>query len=924
MMQLCQLLFLAICCAGSATGATFREGEASQTLRSSDGRIRGIRNAANKDFVLGGLFPIHSDNTTLHGKCAGDPILDLGLELTEAMLFTLDYINSNDSLLQGLSLGYDIRDSCYSESIGLEETIDLITAENAISSQTCQSIVCQGMTGNMPTVISNLSAAPIIGVVGAASSRVSVPVAGLLRLFDTLQISYASSSNLLSNRDRYEYFYRTIPSDGFQARAMIDILLHFNWTYVSTIYSRNTYGEPGITEFKKLAAQYGICINLDEGIDGDYKPGYFDELASKLLNSTANVVIVFTSHNEAEMILSKISKAPNTRRFIWIASDGWSQAVALVTKYNTTAAGLFGVSPLSEHVERFDTYFSTLTIESDTRNSWFPEVYSSIRKCELSGPISSRTCNRSESFTQINPYAQANLVPLVIDAVYAFALSVHQILQENCDQQDFRWYRNNGSCKGYEFNNLINGSSLLKSIANISQVNPITGNFLSFDENGNVQGKYDIYNYQARGSASEREFYFERVGTWVSSRSDEPTVSALHLNPNKTLQFGITGNDHIITGHIQYEPVESHCGRCSPGHHRILAPSDCCGVCSPCRGQNYSDNPRASRCKTCDSDSWGNDPLRANEYCVPIMESFLRYSNPWSIVVLLVAAIGIVAVVGTSIIFYAFWNTPVIKSSGREQMVALLTGIGMSYALAFVYTAPPSVLICALQRIFLWVCISVMFGALMIKIVRVARFFLRKGAVAIVRPRFTEPHYQVLFTLLIVAVQLLFVIISLVVQHPDVQRIIRRDPNAPDNYPTIILACVPDPLTTLLISVFYESAIIIIATVLGVLSFKYPANFNEAKYISFSTFALLLVWVTFIIAYVVTQQMVELQNVAIAIAMEMSGFSLLLPVFGSKVYIVLFKPNQNTAEGSHRDIHTTTDTKSSPATVVTTDGSAGI
>lgn len=353
MQSFIQLLSLALCFAISASTTIFHNKEASQTVLSTDRRrIRGIRNRANKDFVLGGLFPIHSDAPD--GRC-GKPILDLGLELTEAMLFTLDLINSNDSILGGISLGYDIRDSCYSENIGLDETIDLLIASNPISTQTCQAI---GMM-NDPAAFNNISA-PTLGLVGAASSRVSVPVASLLRLFDTLQISYASSSGLLSNRERYTYFYRTIPSDEFQARAMIDILLYFNWTYVSTIYSQNTYGEPGIIEFRKLAAQNGICINIDEGIDGDYKPGYFENLSSKLLKSTAKVVIVFTSQNEADMLLGNISVASSSKRFIWIASDGWSQALGLVTKYNETAAGLFGVSPQTEHVDNFDSYFLIL------------------------------------------------------------------------------------------------------------------------------------------------------------------------------------------------------------------------------------------------------------------------------------------------------------------------------------------------------------------------------------------------------------------------------------------------------------------------------------------------------------------------------------------------------------------------------------
>jgi hypothetical protein len=43
----------------------------------------------------------------------------------------------------------------------------------------------------------------------------------------------ASTNADLSDKNRFEYFARTVPSDNYQARAMIDIAVRFNWTYVS-------------------------------------------------------------------------------------------------------------------------------------------------------------------------------------------------------------------------------------------------------------------------------------------------------------------------------------------------------------------------------------------------------------------------------------------------------------------------------------------------------------------------------------------------------------------------------------------------------------------------------------------------------------------------------------------------------------------
>ncbi len=75
------------------------------------------------------------------------------------------------------------------------------------------------------------------------SSVESLQVANLLRLFKIPQISYASTSAALSDKSRFEYFARTVPPDNFQARAMVDILQYFNWTFISTVNSEGDYGK---------------------------------------------------------------------------------------------------------------------------------------------------------------------------------------------------------------------------------------------------------------------------------------------------------------------------------------------------------------------------------------------------------------------------------------------------------------------------------------------------------------------------------------------------------------------------------------------------------------------------------------------------------------------------------------------------------
>ena len=98
----------------------------SEVIRDKDsGRIRGIRSRDNKSFVLGGLFPIRLQSSSSNDAPCGKLRLR-GPFRVEAMLFAIDKINADPDLLPGVKLGYHIRDNCQSETVGLDEAVDLI------------------------------------------------------------------------------------------------------------------------------------------------------------------------------------------------------------------------------------------------------------------------------------------------------------------------------------------------------------------------------------------------------------------------------------------------------------------------------------------------------------------------------------------------------------------------------------------------------------------------------------------------------------------------------------------------------------------------------------------------------------------------------------------------------------------------------
>ena len=858
------LLQVLLCHQIVTTNALYNFNLAASEVINDGTRLRGFRDVVDKDFVFGGLFPVHSgtDCKMLRQQ--------RGLERLEAMLFAIDRINNNTSLLPNLTIGYDVRDTCSEETIGIDEALDMIVRSGSLTVDSSMECV---QAGNSSTRLS--------GIVGAAASSVSTPTATLLglRLFQSPLVSYASSSAALSNKNLYEYFLRTIPPDNFQANAMVDLVSHFGWEYVSVIFNDNTYGEPGTDAFIDSAIRQGICIDYRRGIVQSEVSGpelfnkAIKETVKGLLNSTASVVVAFTDESTIVAIFEELKRRNNERRFVWIASDAWANSAKVRDRYSGIARGTFGFQPHTEHVKEFAGYFSQLTPSTNVRDPFFPEYYESY--CNENGT------DCPDGHVASNPsYSQGNIVPLIIDAVYVFAHAVQNFLDDNCDSP-LRWDRATQQCDGMV--NELNGENLLGYIFNVTFTG-IQNRNVSFDGNGDPRsGVYEIVHLQINENGVGE---YVQVGFWDS------------LNAEGALQLNNT---------IQFENISSRCSEsCSEGMIQSITNPSCpsCFECIPCVGPTYSIDNSGSNCSLCSDNHWGNNPLSGSTHCVPVRVTHLDFSSGWSIAAMCIASIALIILATITIIFVIYWKTPVVKSSGREQMVTLLIGIGTCYVLTFIVVAPPSTTVCVFQRIGVWFCFSLAFGALLVKIVRVARIFYSIKS-STKRPPLTDSKHQILFTILIVVGQLIVVVIGLIIDHPGVRRepevVVTSSARQSGDAPEIVETCQDSHTAILVISLVYNFFIIIGSTILGWMTRRFPGNFNEARHVMFTSFTLMVVWVLFIPLYFSTED--EFQTGVLALGIVLSAVALMIGVFLPKIFIIIFQSHKNNKEYASRQNH---------------------
>jgi hypothetical protein len=130
------------------------------------------------DLIFGGLFPMHEKGKS--GQNCGTIKKEKGIQRLEAMLFAIDKINADEDILPGLKLGTHILDTCSSDTYALEQCMDFIKAQ--LTSFDMTDYQCDNGSNPVYTPVK-----PVVGVIGAAASTVSIMVANILRLF---QVSF--------------------------------------------------------------------------------------------------------------------------------------------------------------------------------------------------------------------------------------------------------------------------------------------------------------------------------------------------------------------------------------------------------------------------------------------------------------------------------------------------------------------------------------------------------------------------------------------------------------------------------------------------------------------------------------------------------------------------------------------------------------
>nr|XP_014263976.1 extracellular calcium-sensing receptor-like [Maylandia zebra] len=260
--------------------------------------------------MIGGIFPIlikqilstsTFDKEPPKVQCEG---FDLRIyRWTQAMIFAIEEINNDPALLPNISLGYRILNSCASPTNALRAALTLASGAEEVD-----------VSSHCPPAISAL--------IAESGSSQSIAVAGILGPFHMPIISYFSTCACLSDRTKYPTFFRTIPSDYFQAKALAALVKHFGWQWIGAIQSDNDYGRNGILAFKEEVEKFGVCVAFVASVLRTYTRDEFLEVVEIIKQSSVKVILAFSVDGDFYPLMQEIVNQ-NITGIQWISCVAW-------------------------------------------------------------------------------------------------------------------------------------------------------------------------------------------------------------------------------------------------------------------------------------------------------------------------------------------------------------------------------------------------------------------------------------------------------------------------------------------------------------------------------------------------------------------------------------------------------------------------
>ncbi|XP_058234683.1 G-protein coupled receptor family C group 6 member A-like [Hemibagrus wyckioides] len=600
------------------------------------------------DIVLGIVGSVHSKvqdlkNRTSPGLYTCTDFDQIPFMASLVVFHTIEEIN-NSGFLPGIKLGYLMCDACVYGTKALD-CVERMLAVNG-----------------PPTLLPDYSnfTSPIKALLGERYSELSIPIAKLLSLYMIPQISCTSTAPALSDKLRYASFFRVVPSDLYQTKALAKLMSHYSWNWIGVVTLDDDYGRAVLENFVQDAQKEQVCLHYQKILPNYLGSSDIEEkiinVADQIESSNATVVLLILRPEHVQMIFQEMIKRNVSR--VWIASDAWSTARFLMKMKDINKVGdIFGFTFITGDIPGFADYVRNIRPSPGARNDFITE-YKQMRSNCAQGQESQNPfflyCNNTDDSFLLQTVDLTEAFSQRV-AVYAIANAIKKLLK--CDDT---------SCS--EDTNFLPWK-LISILRNMNFT--VDNQTYFFNKDGDFENGYDLIMWKKDGD----ERILDVVGKYLISNNN------VDVYEQKISWFNNT-------------VPESRCSKkCPKGTHKNILNITCCYTCISCAAGEYSDQEDQAMCSKCLNGTSNAEATKCVEWKVGILE----WSAAHSIVVLFATAIGILLLVA-SIIFFIKHRKHRIVSEILILLCIMHVGLVVSFGSVIAFLGDPTPHQCMLQQ----------------------------------------------------------------------------------------------------------------------------------------------------------------------------------------------------------------------------------